>query len=104
MTAVVTGNAAGYAAIARRRRRCSRCRSCCSRPTTRCRASTGRRRPVRAFLAGLWISPRRHPDFGWAWITRFLVQLGNALGTLYLLYFLQDAVRLRRSRGRRCWC
>jgi MFS family permease len=37
---------------------------------------------------------RRHPDFAWAWGTRFLVQLGNALGTLYLLYFLTDRVRL----------
>ncbi|GAA1832854.1 MFS transporter [Luedemannella flava] len=41
-----------------------------------------------------WISPRRHPDFAWAFGTRFLVQLGNALGTLYLLYFLTDAVGL----------
>ncbi|HEV7896835.1 MAG TPA: MFS transporter [Planosporangium sp.] len=47
----------------------------------------------RALLAGMWVSPRRHPDFAWAWITRFLVQLGNALGTLYLLYFLRDEVR-----------
>jgi MFS family permease len=38
------------------------------------------------------VSPRRHPDFAWAWLTRFLVQLGNALGTLYLLYFLTDRV------------
>ncbi|BCL13184.1 MFS transporter [Micromonospora sagamiensis] len=45
----------------------------------------------RALLAA--VSPRRHPDFGWAWITRFLIQLGNALGTLYLLYFLTDGVR-----------
>jgi MFS family permease len=41
-----------------------------------------------------WISPRRHPDFAWAFGTRFLVQLGNALGTLYLLYFLTDKVKL----------
>jgi MFS family permease len=47
---------------------------------------------VRAILAGMWVSPRQHPDFAWAWITRFLVQLGNALGTLYLLYFLTDRV------------
>jgi MFS family permease len=33
-----------------------------------------------------------NPDFAWAWGTRFLVQMGNALGTLYLLYFLSDAV------------
>jgi MFS family permease len=37
---------------------------------------------------------RGNPDFAWAWGTRFLVQLGNALGTLYLLYFLTDAVRV----------
>ncbi len=47
---------------------------------------------VRRFLASFWISPRLHPDFGWAWLTRFLVNLGNALGLLYLLYFLQDVV------------
>jgi MFS family permease len=47
---------------------------------------------VRRFAASFWISPRRHPDFAWAWITRFLVNLGNALGLLYLLYFLQDVV------------
>ncbi|MEV6599244.1 MFS transporter [Actinoplanes sp. NPDC051346] len=42
----------------------------------------------------LWRTLREHPDFVWAWGTRFLVQLGNALGTLYLLYFLTDEVRL----------
>ncbi|GIM90649.1 MFS transporter [Paractinoplanes toevensis] len=31
-------------------------------------------------------------DFGWAFGTRFLVQLGNAMATLYLLYFLRDKV------------
>ncbi len=35
---------------------------------------------------------RGHPDFAWAWATRFLVQLGNAMATLYLLYFLRDRV------------
>ncbi len=40
------------------------------------------------------IDLRGNPDFLWAWGTRFLVQLGNALGTLYLLYFLTDAVKL----------
>ena len=38
-------------------------------------------------------SPRENPDFAWAWGTRFLVQLGNAMATLYLLYFLRDQVR-----------
>jgi MFS family permease len=39
-----------------------------------------------------WISPKEYPDFGWAWITRFLNALAVAMGTLYLLYFLRDAV------------
>ncbi len=47
---------------------------------------------LKEFAAGFWVDPRRHPDFGWAWVTRFLVNLGNALGTLYLFFYLQDAV------------
>ncbi|MEU6873429.1 MFS transporter [Streptomyces sp. NPDC046751] len=47
---------------------------------------------ARAFARSLWVSPRQHPDFGWAWLTRFLINLGNALGTLYLFYFLADSV------------
>ena len=45
-----------------------------------------------AFLAGFWVNPVRHPDFGWAWITRFLVYLSYFTALGYLLYFLQDAV------------
>jgi MFS family permease len=48
---------------------------------------------VRELVANLWISPREHPDFAWAWACHFMINLGNALGTLYLLYFLKDAVR-----------
>lgn len=44
--------------------------------------------PVGTTLRRMWVSPRRYPDFGWGWITHFLVNLGNDLGTLYLLYFL----------------
>lgn len=45
-----------------------------------------------AWLRGFWISPRLHPDFAWAWLTRFLMMLGNAMATLYLLFWLQDEV------------
>ena len=44
--------------------------------------------PVSAALRRLWVSPRAYPDFAWGWVTHFLVNLGNDLGTLYLLYFL----------------
>jgi MFS family permease len=47
---------------------------------------------VRALIASYWLSPRRHPDFAWAWITRFLASLAIGMGTLYLLYFLRDQV------------
>jgi MFS family permease len=47
-----------------------------------------------ARTAGSWAVFRGHPDFAWAWGTRFLVQLGNAMGTLYLLYFLTDKVKV----------
>jgi MFS family permease len=46
---------------------------------------------VRSVLAGMWV---RNADFGWAFGGRLLVNLGNALGTTYLLYFLQDDLKL----------
>jgi MFS family permease len=39
-----------------------------------------------------WISPKAYPDFGWAWLTRALLNLSNSLAIVYLLYFLQDVV------------
>lgn len=61
----------------------------------------GHRPPLtpRALLAGFKVDLRANPDFGWAWGTRFLVQLGNALGTLYLLYFLNDEVQIADPEG-----
>lgn len=44
---------------------------------------------ARMLLAGFWVSPRKNPDFGWTLLSRILVNLGNALGTTQLLYFLQ---------------
>src|SRR6266699_3080765 len=50
-----------------------------------------------AFLAGFWVNPVKYPDFGWAWITRFLVYLGYFTSLGYLLYFLQDAVHYQKA-------
>jgi MFS family permease len=52
-----------------------------------------------AFAKGFWISPVRYPDFAWAWLTRLLVNIGNHMVTLYLLFFLSDAVRLKETEG-----
>ncbi|WP_406042194.1 MFS transporter [Micromonospora sp. NBC_00898] len=98
VTALVTGNAAGYAAIAL-------VMLLLSLPFALLTADDPlprEHRPalrLRGLLASMWISPRRHPDFAWAWFTRFLVQTGNALGTLYLLYFLTDGVRVADPEG-----
>ncbi|ROP28835.1 MFS transporter [Couchioplanes caeruleus] len=47
---------------------------------------------VRSVLSGFRFAAGEAPDFAWAWATRFLVQLGNAMATLYLLYFLRDQI------------
>jgi MFS family permease len=44
------------------------------------------------FVRAFWLSPREYPDFAWAWITRFLMWLGTSMATLYLLYYLKDAI------------
>ncbi|MGS2615949.1 MFS transporter [Micromonospora sp. LZ34] len=98
VTAVVTGNAAGYLAMAAAVLLLALPFTLATTDDPLPRAQ----RPAlrwRALPASMWVSPRRYPDFGWAWITRFLVQLGNALGTLYLLYFLTDQVRLADPEG-----
>jgi MFS family permease len=47
-----------------------------------------------AILRSIWVNPRANPDFAWAFAGRVMVNLGNALGTCYLLYFFQDYLRL----------
>jgi MFS family permease len=51
------------------------------------------------FLRGFWVSPRQHPDFAWAWITRFLMNFGNALLVLYLLYYLSDGLHMTEDEA-----
>jgi MFS family permease len=51
---------------------------------------------VRAFVGSFWLSPRRYPDFAWAWLTRFAVNMGNSMAVLYLLYFLRDRIHYSR--------
>jgi MFS family permease len=46
---------------------------------------------VRSIVAALWI---RSADFGWAFGGRLLVNLGNAFGTTYLLFFLRDYLKV----------
>ncbi|MBV1848782.1 MFS transporter [Catellatospora tritici] len=58
---------------------------------------TREQRPKLTFgelIGGFWISPKRFPDFGWTLLSRILVNIGNALGTTLLLYFLKYHVKV----------
>ncbi|MFW0792395.1 MFS transporter [Gordonia sp. CPCC 205515] len=39
-------------------------------------------------LRSYWISPRKHPDFGWTWLSRFLLFMGTAILVGYQLLYL----------------
>ncbi|SHH17594.1 Major Facilitator Superfamily protein [Jatrophihabitans endophyticus] len=54
---------------------------------------------LRQVVGSLRIDVRAHPDFAWAFGGRLLVNLGNSLGTCYLLYFLTDALRVADPDG-----
>src|SRR6478609_7883160 len=58
-----------------------------------------RPRSLAAALGDTWRAPTRHPDYAWAFGGRLLVNLGNALGTTYLLYFLTDSLRVADPEG-----
>jgi len=50
---------------------------------------------ARQLFEAFKVDLRAYPDFGWAWITRFLASLSISMGTLYLFYFLRDAVHYK---------
>ncbi|MFG3101272.1 MFS transporter [Streptomyces sp. NPDC048182] len=48
----------------------------------------------RAFLANFWVSPRQHPDFAWAFLSRLGVLLGYFIVLTYNLYLLADHIHI----------
>jgi MFS family permease len=52
--------------------------------------------PLRAkdFFAGLWISPRKYPDFAWAFASRFVFYLGFFSSFALQLYVLEDYIHM----------
>ncbi|MFF2494072.1 MFS transporter [Agromyces sp. NPDC058064] len=46
----------------------------------------------KAFFAGFWVNPKRHPDFAWAFTARFLFMLGYFVVSAYGLYILTDYI------------
>lgn len=64
---------------------------------------TAKERPATSFaamLAGMWISPKKHPDFAWTWVSGFLVNAGNALGTGLLLYYVAEGLGFGMEEAR----
>ncbi|BDZ65625.1 MFS transporter [Agromyces mangrovi Wang et al. 2018] len=49
---------------------------------------------IREFLGSFVFDPRRHPDFGWTWITKFLVMFGYAGIATFLPFYLTERFAL----------
>ena len=51
------------------------------------------------FFKSFWINPAKHPDFGWAWLTRLIMNVGNQMTIVYLLFYLTDVVKYPDPAG-----
>ncbi|MFE3028076.1 MFS transporter [Nocardia tengchongensis] len=54
---------------------------------------------VRAFLTALWVDPRKHPDFGWAFLGRLFIFGGYFMVLTYQLYLAQGYIGLSTSEA-----
>ncbi|MFJ3958244.1 MFS transporter [Arthrobacter sp. NPDC090010] len=48
----------------------------------------------RDILSTYWISPRAHPDFAWAWVSRFFMTMSIFTIALFLFYLIMDTLHL----------
>ena len=48
----------------------------------------------REILGTFWVSPRRYPDFAWAWVSRFLLILGSFMFTTFRFFWVKDEIGL----------
>ena len=62
-----------------------------------------RRRPpamtLSQFARTFWVSPRQHPDFAWAWISRFMLYLGSFMFTTFRVFWMTDRLGLSPARA-----
>lgn len=52
-----------------------------------------------SFFGTFWVNPVRHPDFGWAWWSRFCMILASFLFVTFRLFFLQERVELSTAQA-----
>ena len=53
---------------------------------------------LREFLGSFWVNPVRHPDFGWAWLSRFLLNMAVAMLVTYNVFYLIDHLGMSQER------
>ncbi|MFI6936865.1 MFS transporter [Streptomyces sp. NPDC050287] len=54
---------------------------------------------LRTVLRTFWVNPRKHPDFAWAFASRFMIILAMFMFTTFRLLFLQDQLGLSDHRA-----
>ncbi|WP_081844388.1 MFS transporter [Cellulomonas sp. URHE0023] len=54
---------------------------------------------LKAWLDTFWLSPRRYPDFAWAWISRFLLILGSFMFSTFRFFWMKDELGLSNEEA-----
>ncbi|MFC8435598.1 MFS transporter [Streptomyces sp. NPDC057253] len=67
-------------------------------PDPAVRRADRERQGLVAMFRDLTFNPRRHPDLGWTWGGRFLIQLSLMFLSTYQLYFLTDHLHYELSK------
>src|SRR3954468_6029940 len=57
------------------------------------------RMDAREWITTFWLSPRKYPDFAFAWWSRFLITLATFMFTTFRLFFLQDRLGLPKDKA-----
>ncbi|MGB8946374.1 MAG: MFS transporter [Streptomyces sp.] len=63
-------------------------------PDRDARALPRKRFSFSSFLANFWVSPRSHPDFGWAFLSRLGVMLGYFIVLTYNMFLLAEHIKI----------
>ena len=57
------------------------------------------RMTAQEWIGTLWLNPLKHPDFAFAWWSRFLITLATFMFTTFRLFYLQDELGLSLDRA-----
>ncbi|QXT63731.1 MFS transporter [Tessaracoccus palaemonis] len=52
-----------------------------------------------SLFSGLIVNPRKHPDFGWVWLSRFLAGVAMTGLFTYFIYFMMDGLGLEIAQA-----